>query len=103
MAGGITDVLDAHTRRIAAMSEPVPDVVKLMLLAAAAGAKFLVGNNAALKGRRLSWRTFFFAARLGFALHLISDIERPSVGMVGLNADALQATIAEMAVALATQ
>ena len=96
VAGGITDVLDSHTRRAASISEPVPTIVRLMLGAAAVGAIFLVGNNAALKGRQLSWRTFFFAWLLGVVMYLISDIERPGAGMIRLNTDALRVAIADM-------
>jgi hypothetical protein len=91
VANGVTAVLDAHTRRIASESEPVPLVAKLLMLSAAAGALFLQGNNTALRGRALTWRTFVFAALLTAVMYVIHDIERPGHGMVLLNNDSLLA------------
>ena len=103
VAGGVTDVLDAHTRRIAALSEPIPVVTKLMMLGAAMGALFLVGNNSALRGRTLTWRTFVFAALLAIVMLVILDIEQPHEGLIRLNEDALRVAIAEMEAAIAAE
>jgi hypothetical protein len=103
VAGGVTDVLDSHTRRIAALSEPIPIVIKLMMAGAAMGALFLVGNNSALRGRTLTWRTFMFAALLAVVMLVILDIEQPQEGWIRLNEDALMVAIAEMESAIAAE
>ena len=103
VAGGITEVLDAHTRRVTAISAPIPAVVKVMMLGAAIGALFLAGNSAALRGRPLSWRTFVFATLVGVVMFVISDIEQPQNGLILLNTDALRVAIADMEAALAAE
>lgn len=103
VAGGVTDMLDAHTRRIAALSEPIPIIVKLMIVGAAMGALFLVGNNSALRGRSLTWRTFVFAALLAIVILLILDVERPEEGLIRLNEDALRVAVAEMEASIAAE
>lgn len=61
VARGITDVLDARTRRYAAGVQFVPLVAKAMILCAACTALTVASNSAALQGRALTWRTFLFA------------------------------------------
>lgn len=97
----VTDMLDAHTYRIAAETERLPPLAKLMLLIVAIVTVFIVGNRAALQGRELTWRTFVFAIVLAVIMIIITDLDRPLEGMITLNADTLLATIHEMETALA--
>lgn len=96
IANGVTEVLDAHTRRLAANLDGVPMVVKAMLLVYATGALFFVGNHAALRGRRLTWRTFMFSIGVATVMVVIADFERPNEGFVQTNHSVMRSTIAEI-------
>ena len=85
------------------MSEPIPVVAKLMMLGAAMGALFLLGNNSAMRGRGLTWRTFVFASMLALVMLVILDIEQPAEGLIRLNEDALRVAIADMQAAMAAE
>lgn len=101
IASGITEVLDAHSRRLAANLEGLPMVIKVMIIVYATGALFLVGNHAALRGRRLSWRTFLFSMGVASVMVVIADFERPSKGFIQANHAVMRSTIAEIDAALA--
>jgi hypothetical protein len=103
IANGITEVLDAHTRRLAAGLDGVPMVVKIMMLAYAASALFFVGNNAALRGRHLSWRTFLFSIGLSVVMVIVMDFERSREGFVQTNLAVMVSAIAEIDAALAAE
>jgi hypothetical protein len=96
VASSVTEMLDAHTRRLAAAAEQIPNTAKMMILLASVLAIFVVGNRAALDGRSLNWRTFSFAALLCMVLIVILDLDRPLEGTIRANPDALLVTIHEM-------
>lgn len=100
VASGVTEVLDAHTRRLAAGIDAVPPVAKMMVLIYASVALFFVGNSAALKGRRLTWRTFALSAALSSIMVLVVDFERPREGFVRADTTVMQLTVAEIDAAL---
>jgi len=102
VANGITEVLDAHSRRLAASLDGVPLVVKLMVLVYAIAALFFVGNHAALRGRRLTWRTFMFSIGVGTVMVVIADFERPNEGFVQTNHAVMKSAIADIDTALAS-
>ncbi len=101
VARAVTDVLDAHTRRVAAASETIPPVAELMLLFTAMGALALAGNNSALRGRPLTWRTFAFAILLAVVMLVILDMDRALDGFIRINTDAIKVTVAELEQAVA--
>ena len=101
VAGAVTDVLDAHARRLAAGSETMPIVTKLVILLVASAGVFVVGNRSALQGRPLSWRTFLMAITLAVVMITITDLDRAREGVATLNQEPLAAAIAEMETALA--
>ena len=96
VAASVTDVFDAHTRRIAAGAEQVPPAAKLMLFAASVVAIFAVGNRSALQGRPLTWRTFAFSGLLSVVTLVIVDLDASLEGAITLNNDTLAAAIREM-------
>lgn len=100
VTNGITEVLDAHTRRLAAGIDAVPAIAKIMVLLYAATALFLVGNRSALRGSRLSWRTFAFSSALSFVMVLVLDFERPREGFVRTDTTMIRMTIADLDAAL---
>jgi len=93
---GITDVLDANTRRVAAATDYVPRFAKLMLLSVAMASMFFVGNNSGLRGRELTWRTFSIALVLSLAIIVILDFERPHDGFIRIDTGILESTIDEL-------
>jgi len=100
VAGSVTAVLDAHTRRIAAAAEQIPPAANLMIFLAAVLGIFVAGNRAALQGRSLTWRTFAFAGLLAVVIIVITDLDRGLEGTIVLNNDTLLATIHDMDAAL---
>ena len=103
VVNGITDVLDAGAQRLAAIVDAVPLIVKGIILAYASASLFLVGNNAALRGRSLSWRTFLFSTGIAVIMMMVMDIERPQEGFVRAKADIMKTTVADIEAALATE
>lgn len=101
VARSVTEMLDAHTTRIAAAAEQIPPPAKLMVFLIAIFAIFIVGNRSALQGRTLTWRTFVFAGVLSVVMIVILDLDRSLEGTMRVNPDTLRATIAEMDRALA--
>ncbi|RYH07176.1 hypothetical protein [Tropicimonas sp. IMCC6043] len=100
VSGGVTEVLDAHTRRAAAASKTISSSTQAFLLLVTAAGVFVVGNRSALRGRRLSWRTFLFSIVLASVLVLIEDLDRPTDGFTTVPQGALVAVVADMEAAL---
>ena len=100
VANGVTDVLDASTRRFGAAFENIPSTVKVMLLLAAGASIFVVGNRSALQGRPLTWRTFMFSGLLSVVIIVIFDLDRSLEGLDTVKTVTLKITIHEMELAL---
>lgn len=96
VANGITDVLDAHTRRYAEGIRLMPDIARVLILTVAAAALVITGNTSGLQGRALTWRTFVFAGTLAFLIVLIIDIERGREGFVQADFSAIDMLIADL-------
>lgn len=103
VARAVTEMLDAHTRRIAAAAEQIPGPAKLMLFLAAFVAILVAANRSALQGRSLTWRTFVFAGLLAVVIIVILDLDRTLEGTMRVNPDTLNATIREMEAVLAVR
>lgn len=102
VSGGVTDVLDAHTRRVAAASKAISPSTRGFLLLVTAAAVFVMGHRSALRGRPISWQMFLFSFVLASVLILIEDLDRPAGGFTTVRQDALVAVVADMEVALAS-
>ncbi|MBE9639328.1 hypothetical protein [Salipiger mangrovisoli] len=96
VSGGITEVLDAHTRRVAAASKTITSGIWMLLTFAAGSGVFIIGNRAALQGRRLSWRTLVFSLVLTAVLVTIEDLSRGSDGFTRVPQTPLVAAVADM-------
>lgn len=101
VARSVMDMLDAHTRRIAAAGEHIPKPAMLMIVAAAVIAIAIVGNRSALQGRALTWRTFLFAGILSVVIIVIADLDRSLEGTMRQNPDPMIEAIYDMENALA--
>jgi hypothetical protein len=71
-----------------------------MVVLASTAAIFIVGNRTALQGRKLTWRTFFFAGLLVTVIIIIFDLDRSLEGTMKVKPDTMLSTIAEMQSAL---
>lgn len=74
----------------------MPLVAKVMLLVVAIACMYFVGNNSGLRGRQLTSRTFIFACVLAAAMIVILDFERPQDGLIRLNTEIMEDTVAEL-------
>jgi hypothetical protein len=100
VARSVTEMLDAHTRRIAAAAEQIPPPAKLMIFFVSVVAILILGNRSALQGRPLTWRPFVFAGVLSIVMIIIFDLDRTLEGTMQVNPDTLRVTIHEMETAL---
>lgn len=100
VARSVTDMLDAHTNRIAAAAEQIPPPAKLMVFLIAVIGILVVGNRSALEGQSLTWRTFVFSGVLSIVMIVILDLELALEGTIQVNPDTLLATIHEMETSL---
>ena len=96
----MNDVLDAHHYRMQSVAAAVGSYTELMLFIAAIAALFLLGNRSGIKGRSLSWRTFFLSGFLFVVMVSIVDTLRGSEGFILTDQTALEVTIFEMEQAL---
>jgi hypothetical protein len=100
VARSVTEMLDAHTRRIAAAAEQIPPPAKLMIFFVSVVAILILGNRSALQGRPLTWRPFVFAGVLSIVMIIIFDLDRTLEGTMQVNPDTLRVTIHEMETSL---
>ena len=102
VAGAVNDAIDAHLYRLQMTTSPMSEVTRLVLLASAMTALFLLGNRAGLLGRRLTWRMFVFSGFLFIVMFTIVDTQRAKEGLVRVDDMPLRATVFDMREALAT-
>ncbi len=95
-SAGVTEVLDASTRRIALASKTLPPLTMAFLVFVTGAGAFVIGNRSALQGRALSWRTFLFSLVLACVLVQIEDLDRSTDGFTTVPQDALRATVVEI-------
>lgn len=101
VAQRVMDVLDAHTRRIAAAAEHIPEPAQFMIVFIMLIAILVVGNRSALQGRPLTWRTFLFAGVLAIVMLVVFDLDRPLEGTMRLNPYPMLEVIEDIEAALA--
>ena len=84
-------------------TSPMSEVTRLVLLASAMTALFLLGNRAGLLGRRLTWRIFVFSGFLFIVMFTIVDTQRAKEGLVRVDDMPLRATVFDMRQTLAAE
>ena len=102
VASSINEALDAHLYRVQFLTNPMSNFTKLMMLAAATVALFLLGNRAGLKGRRLTWRLHVFSLFLFVIMTTLLHTQRGNQVFVREDDTSLRATMLDMELALAT-
>jgi hypothetical protein len=93
---GMNDVFDAHTIRIAAVLDHLPNTVVWLLLLVASAALTVAGYNAGLQGRMSRWRMNVFTIVLTALALVILDLDRPNDGTVVVDQRSINAVIADM-------
>jgi hypothetical protein len=101
MVQAVNDVLDAHTRRLTAAFDHMPEVVSVLLLLIAALSLAVAAHNAGLSGRMNRWRMSGFTLILAALMLVILDFDRPQVGFIMLNETPLSALVKDLENALA--
>jgi prepilin signal peptidase PulO-like enzyme (type II secretory pathway) len=101
VAGAMNEALDAHLFRMAAIAIPLTPYAEAMLLAAALGALFLIGNRAGMLGRQRNWRPFLLMLFLASLMYVTVDIRRGSAGLIRIQGSMLEATVGDMERSLA--
>ena len=101
MVQAVNDVLDAHTRRLTAALDHMPEVVSVLLLLIAAVSLAVAAHNAGLTGRMNRWRMGGFTLILAALMLVILDFDRPQVGLIMLDETPLSALVKDLEHALA--
>ncbi len=96
MVQAVNDVLDAHTRRLTAALDHMPEVVSVLLLLIAALSLAVAANNAGLSGHMNRWRMASFTLILSGLMLVIMDFDRPQIGFIMLDESPLSALIEDM-------
>lgn len=96
IAKGITDVLDAHTRRFSAAVQYIPLFAKVMIFVVACTALVLTSNSSAMNGNEFTWRSVLLAMLLSVVMIVVLDFERPREGFVQLDNSQFRLLIAEL-------
>lgn len=103
MTGSLTDILDAHTIRVEAQADSIPQALKYLLAMVAAFAVFMVGHDAGIRGKPLTWRVLAFSGLLIIVLVQIFDFERPASGIIRVPETIMLITIEDMRSELAVE
>lgn len=101
VASAMNEALDAHLYRLQVLSNPISEIIHVMVLGAACMGLFLFGNRAGLLGRTLTWRIFAFSGFLLIVMYTIVDTQRAKDGFIRVDDLPLLATIFDMEQALA--
>jgi hypothetical protein len=86
----LNETIDLDTTRKAAMRNHVPGAVWLLLLSVAACGAWASGYGSGTGGLRSKFNQIVFPLLIAVVITLISDIDRPRRGLVGLDQQPLQ-------------
>jgi hypothetical protein len=100
MVQSITDVIDAHTKRLVAALDWLPEVILSMLLFVGCGCLSIVGYSAGRADSLRRWRTTVLTLVLAAVMTMITDFDRPFSGLVQMNQQPYSRQIHEMELTL---
>ena len=92
----VTNVLDTHTSRLAAITDKLPDMVFWMLILLSVSSLLVAGFHTGVSGQVSRWRMYLFALVLAGVIELIVDFDRPGEGLVRVTHSSISMTIADM-------
>ena len=81
----LNNLIDDHTRRVAAMENHVPEVILLLLVFVAAMTIAMTGYSSGLSQTRLSIPRFILVVLTAATLIVIIDLDRPRRGFITVN------------------
>jgi hypothetical protein len=99
MVQSITDVSDAHTKRLMAALDWLPGVILAMLLLVGCGCLSIVGYSAGRADSLRRWRTTVLTLVLAAVMMMITDFDRPLSGFVQMNQHPYSWLVQEMELA----
>ena len=103
LMSAVNEVLDMHTKRLAAVFDYLPAFVVLVLLLLSAAAMVMTGYVAGLSGRQCRWRMTCFICVLASALYVITEFDRPLEGLIQISQRSMEEEIASMETDLAKE
>ncbi|MBL9131287.1 MAG: hypothetical protein JNG86_08815 [Verrucomicrobiaceae bacterium] len=92
----VNEVLDMHTKRLAAVFDYLPAFVVMVLLLLSVAAMMMTGYVAGLSGRQCRWRMTCFVCVLASALYVITEFDRPLEGLIQISQRPMREEIASM-------
>jgi hypothetical protein len=78
----LNDVIDVHSERLRAQRDHVPEIVILLLIAAAIASVGMLGYAAGRKGDRQQWFRAILPVLIVGVITLIIDLDRPRSGFI---------------------
>lgn len=103
LMASVNDVIDMHTKRLAAAFDYLPSFVIVLLLLLAMISMAMTGYVAGLSGRQCRWRMMCFTLVLTAALYLIADFDRSLQGMIRISQKPMTDSITSMEADLAAE
>ena len=100
MVQSITDVSDAHTKRLIAALDRLPEIILSMLLFVGCGCLSIVGYSAGRADSLRRWRTTVLTLVLAAVMTMIIDFDRPLSGFVQMDQQPYFRLIQKMQLAL---
>lgn len=86
----LNDTIDMQSKRIAARRNHVPGAVWLLLLIVSGAGAWFGAHAAGLRNNRSHAIQFFFPILIAVVITLISDMDRPDKGLVGVSQEPLK-------------
>ena len=83
----LNETIDFDSSNLIALRNRVPGAVWLLLLFVASSGSWVSGYGCGLAGLRSTFGQIIFPILIGVVITLISDIDRPQVGVIGINHD----------------
>ena len=92
----LNDVIDVHSKRLAAWRNRIPGTIWFFLFLTAALGMASMGYHAGLSGSRRTMAVIFLTLAFSGALTLIADLDRPTEGFLVVSQQAMQELQASM-------
>jgi hypothetical protein len=93
----LNEMIDSQAKRLAAVSNRVPNIVFLALYGIAIVAFTFVGYANGLEKRRVRLPTYLMGAIVASVILLVQDLDRPTAGFISVSQQPMIDTIASMA------
>ena len=92
----LNETIDFDASNLTAMRNRVPAAVWLLLLVVASSGAWVSGYGCGLAGLRSTFGQIIFPILIGIVITLISDIDRPQKGVIGINKEPINNLLESM-------